>query len=316
MSRTGYFRWEVWKCDLSELGMENHFCIIVSNFKNNTKNVNVQVCLITSNLKEYSNRVSVNILTQSQIKCDTILTLSKEKLLYKQCKIEDIFIQLEVEKNLQIQLQLSESFINNDIEQIEKYLGKGVMQMDNESELVLLRNNICTLAVQCKYEEAIILCDKSIELASSSLLENKNDFLWHSCYHRGLMFSKLRNYELAYESLKQALKYVGSLRNGLNFRYSCTMWVIAICFENLGNVYGSIQIFNNLRKYCKKVGKTSMRIEMIFNVYRLKNNVPKMKYLISLVEKMEFRERETNKTKDVLLEDMRKDLEEITNAIN
>ncbi|MCB2300628.1 type II toxin-antitoxin system PemK/MazF family toxin [Clostridium tagluense] len=308
MGKTGYYRWEIWKADLSEFGIENHFCIIISNFKNNTKNANVQICLITSKLKEFTNRVNINLLTESQIKCDTILTLSKSKLLYKQCKIEDVIVQLEVEKNLENQLQLSEKYINTDVEQLMGYLGKGVQKVDNESNLVNLRNSICNLAVQNKHQEAVILCNESIQIASTSNLENKNDFLWHSTYHRSLMFSKLGNIEIALEDSRESLKYVGSLRNGLNNRYSYSMWRISNCDESIGDIVGAIRILFNLNIYYKKVGKVSMRIEILFNIARLKNNLPKMKYLMSLVEKMEFNERDTNKTKEVLLEDMRKDL--------
>lgn len=306
MAKIGYYRWEIWKCELS--GIEDHFCVIVSNFKNNTKNVNVQVCLITSKLKDYSNRVNISLLTESQIKCDTILTLSKEKLLYKQCKIEDIFIKLEVEKNLEIQLQLSNNFINNDIEQVEKYLVKGALSMINESELVNLRNSICNLALENKYEETIILCNKLIELTQASNLECKSSYLWHSYYHRSLMFAKLGQYQLGLEDARESLKYIESLRNGMNNKYSYSSWLIAKNLESLNDINGAIRIYKNLNLFYKKIGKTNMRITMLFNICIINKDVTKMKNLITMVEKINYRELETEKNKEELLKQMNEDL--------
>ncbi|MBU3142239.1 type II toxin-antitoxin system PemK/MazF family toxin [Clostridium sp. CF012] len=308
MSKTSYYRWEIYMADCSKYKMENHFVVIVGNFKMNHKSKSIHCCLITSQLNNLKSRVNINLLKPSQIACETILTLNKTELLYKLTDIKDIFTQLEIEKCLEIQLQLSNDFINTDILQIENFLEEGVLQMSDNSILVNLRNNICNLAVENRYEEAIILCNESIQTASVSNLENRNDFLWHSTYHRSLMFSKLGNNEIALEDARESLKYIGSLRNVLNNRYSYSMWRISNCDENIGDIDGAIRTYKNLSIYYKRVGKASMRIEMLFNVARLKNNIPKMKYLIKLVQTMEFNERDTNKTKETLLEDMRKDL--------
>ncbi|GCD12718.1 type II toxin-antitoxin system PemK/MazF family toxin [Clostridium tagluense] len=308
MSRPNYFRWEIWMADCSKYNLENHFVVIISNFKMNNKHKSVHCCIITSKLNSYKSRVDIELLKPSQIACETILTLPKTDLLYKLTDVKDIFTKLEVEKNLEIQFQLSNNFINTDIEQMENFLEKGVLKMGNESKLGNLRNNICNLAVENKYEQVIILCNESIKLASNSSLENRNDFLWHSTYHRSLMFSKLGNKEVALDDARESLKYVPSLRNTLSPKYSYSLWRLANCYENIGDIDGAIQIFKNLCKYYKKVGKTASRIEMIFNIYRLKNNLPKMKYLISLIEKMEFNERDTNKIKETLLKDMRQDV--------
>lgn len=312
MAKTGYYRWEVWKANFSEFGIDEHFVVIVSNFKNNTKNVNVQVCLITSKLKEYSNRVNIDLLVKSQIKCDTILTLSKSKLLFRECKIEDIFIQLEVEKQLQIQMQLSSNFINNDIEQVENYLTEGVSKMINESDLSNLKNAICDLALENKYQETIIMCNKLIELTQASNLECKTKFLWHSYYHRSLMFSKLERYQISLEDARESLKYVPSLRDGMNNLYSYSNWLIAKNLENLNDIDGAKRIYSNLCSYYKKIGKTSMRITMLYNICIINKDISKMQILINILEKTNYRELETEKNKNELIMQMREDLKQLT----
>lgn len=302
MSKTNCFRMEIWMCKLAQYNLENHFCVIVSNFKMNHKHKSIHCCLITSKLNNFKSRVDIELFEPSQICCDTILTIPKSNLLYKLKDITDIFTKLEIEKNLEIQLQLSSNFINTDIGQIETILGEGVSKMINESCLANLRFNICNLALENKFEESIILCNKLIEST------NNTEYLWHSYYHRGLMFSKLGKHILSLEDARESLKFTGSLRNGLNNRYSYSLWLISKSLENLNDIDGAIRTYKSLNIFYKKIGKINMRIEMLHNIYRLKNSKPKIQYLINLVEKINYRELETNKDKNELLKQMKEDL--------
>jgi tetratricopeptide (TPR) repeat protein len=298
----GYYRMEIWECNLSKHNLKNHFCVILSNFKNNTRSKSLNVALITSKVNSLKSRVNINLYEPSQIALETLLTVNKEDCLYRLCKIEDVFTVLEIEKVLEQQLQLSKKYINDNVELLESFITKGVQRMDNESKSAELKNEICNLYLENKYQDAINMCNKLIN-------SSKNiDYLFHAYYHMALSFNKLEQCQISLDNARIALQYVGSLRDGVNFKYSCTMWLISKNMECLGDIKSSIQIYKNLNLYFKKVGKLHMRIEMVFNYYRLKCNVSKMKYLISLVEKIDYRETQTNKSKVELIRQMNEDL--------
>jgi tetratricopeptide (TPR) repeat protein len=308
MGKANCYRWEIWMCKLEKYELMNHFCVIVSNFKMNNKHKSIHACLITSKLNSFKSRVDIELFEPSQVCCETILTLPKTDLLYKLTDIKDILTQLEIEKNLEIQLQLSNNFINTDIEQMENYLKEGVYRMNNEGDLVNLKNSICNLALENKYEESIILCNKLIELTQASNLECKSVYLWHSYYHRSLMFTKLEQYQISLEDARESLKYVPSLRSGMSNLYSYSSWLIAKNLENLNDTDGAKRMYSNLCKYYKKVGKTSMRITMLYNLCIINKDINRMKILIDMLEKINYRELETEKNKEELLKQMKIDL--------
>jgi len=310
---TGYRRFDIFYANLDRLNIDNHFVVIVSNWKNNIKSKDVNCVLITSKLKEHPSHVTIEgfgLKCKSNVTCENLISLKKNELLYKVGNIEDIFTQLEIEKALESQLQLSSQYINTDIELLESYLHEGVQKLNNKSKLENLKSEICNLALEGKLQECIIKCNELIYTSNSSDITKKNLclYLWHSFYHRSLTFSKLQQHQLSLADAKESLKFCGSLRDGLNNRYAYSMWLIGKNFENLNNNIESIRIYKSLAKYYRSVGKVNMQISMLFNIARLNRSITRMITLFNIAEKINFTERETDMTKETLLKHMKEEI--------
>lgn len=314
---TGFRRFDMFYADLKELNVENHIVCIISNYKNNIKSEFVNCVLITSQLKNHPSHVDIEgfgLDKLSQIICENIITVNKKNLLFKIGNIDDIYTQLEIEKALLQQQQMSSNYINANIEDLENYLKKGVKTLDNKSKIYKLKVKICDLAVEKKNQEAIIVCDELLELLNDLDLNNHNSY-WYAHYHKSLMFSRLGQYTLAESSARESLKYVGSLREGLNNFYAYSMWTLAYALEQT-EYQKAIEIYENLNRYYKKIGKMNLRLDMLFNIARLQKNISKMDMLIKITETVDFTEFENNKSKDELLKQMYLDLGKVTNAIS
>jgi hypothetical protein len=81
--------------------------------------------------------------------------------------------------------------------------------------------------------------------------------------------------------------------------------------KNLSLNKKAITIYRKLALYYKKENKTNMRINVIFNIAKLEKNFKKMNVLILLMKKIEFKDFDTNKSKEILLKQMEDDLEQL-----
>jgi tetratricopeptide (TPR) repeat protein len=311
-------RFDIFLADLKRFGIkEPHYIICLSNWKNNIKSPEINSCMITSKIKKHPAHVTFEGfgLEKSQIKCEKILTVLKQELIKKVGNITDMGLQMEIEKCLQMQLQLSENYIKTDIEQLEQYLVGSIRTMNNNAVYNKLKEEIFNLAYEDKYEECLMTCNKLIESVLNSNVSNKLNYLWNGYYHRALMYVKLGHLDLALADAKESLKFVGDIRGEINNRYSYSMWMLANVYEKI-NKNKSIEIYTILSKYYKNMGRTNLRIAMLFNIAKLNKNINRMNTLIQIIEHTDFTEFETEKSKKELLRQSHTDLCELTNAIS
>lgn len=326
MSNSNIFRMDIWEADFKHSYKSvicgKHPCIILSNFKTNVRNYGtVNVIPLTSNLIKYLNvHINLNgykLKESSKALCNEIQTIDKSSLCFKIGKIDDVCTQLEIEKAILSQMNLNKNYIDTEnIEELENYFIGNIKNMNNVGLYNKLKSEIIDLAYKSENEECVISCNKLIEAVLNSNTKDKLSFLWYGYYHRALMFNRLNHYDLALADVKESLKYTGNLKEGLNDKYSYSMWLLSYTLENLNNIEKAIEIYKNLEKYYKNMGRLNLRIDMLYNVARLNENSNRMYTLIQIVEKIDFSEFNTNKTKEGVLKQMYEDYFKLKDAIN
>jgi len=312
---------EIWMADFN-FGYKSvingkHPCVILSTWKTCIKKGgSINVVPLTSNLIKYvSTQVDLkgfNLKEESKALINQILTVDKSCLLFKIGMVNDISTQLEIEKSIEAQLELSNKFVSTEnAEQLEDFFLGNTKVLNNKAIYGKLKNEIGLFAKTNRIEECAVACTKLIELVLASTIENKAEFLWFGYYHRAWTFIKLKHYDMAITDARQSLKFTGNLKEGLNNRYSYSMWVLSNAYENV-DVDKSVELYTSLVRYYKSMGRTNLQIDILFNIAKCKKNVNRMITLIKIMEKFNFVENETNKTKEIILEQMNNDLNLMT----
>lgn len=307
-------RYEIWYADLKNISIkENHFVLIVSNWKNNCKSSTVNICVLTTKDKPHPSHIKVmNLGKEVTVCCENIYTIKKSSLIYKAGAVEDIEKQVDVDNSLSMQLQIDGKYVNNNINELKNFFTKATKNMNNEKECYNLKCKIRNLNITKDYKQALSTCDKLIEETNNSNIENKNDNYWYGYYHKAVMLFKLEQYKEALQSAEKSLKYIGKI-NIKNELYGWTIWLLAACFEKLNDKEKALDIYKYLSLFYKKIGNINMRIAMISSQAKILRNINRIKQLIKILENIENNEYKTDKTNKQLLEDMRKDLKELSN---
>lgn len=188
---------------------------------------------------------------------------------------------------------------------------KRVDDMEEENSFCKLKYEIYQLSINKEYDKCISRCDELIGLINKHKIDEKKEYLWYAFYHKGIMYSKINQYDLALKNAKESLKYVGDIYE-INNNYSYTMWLLAKCYENLyTTIDEAIDIYKTLSRYYKMIGYKNLRISTIFNQAVLLKNTNRMMQLIKIVEQIDFEENECDLSRYKLLEEMNKDIDKL-----
>lgn len=309
-------RFDIFLADLKEFGIEEyHYIVIVSNWKANIKSQSINCCLISSQIKPLPSHVDFDgkaygLSKRSQIKCENIYTLNKNKLKNKIGNISDIYLQLEIEKAIESQLQLNSKYINQDVRQIENLFMKRVNNMNNISKYEKIKMELREYAYSGNNALCVGKCTELIEILKKDKSDLK-EYYQYAYYHRALMFIKLEEYEKCLQDAHESLKHIGDIKKETNNMYSYTMWIISSVYISLNMLDKSMSIYYTLLKYYKSTGRHNMRVIILFNIAKEKRKIHWMKILMKIMESMNFQEFETDKTKDKILKEMEKDFQDI-----
>jgi len=292
-------------------------CVILSSWKTCVRqNGIINLVPLTTNLVKYLDvhidLEGYNLKEISKALCNQILTIDKKNLLFRVGMITDISTQLRIESALESQMDLRKTRLNvEDTDDLENFFIERVKNISNRAVYENLKKEIRDCTNNNMNEECIIACDKLYKLMADSPIDNKSEYLWVLNYYSAIVFNRLEKNELALIRAKESLKYVGSLQESLNQKFGLTMWCIGYCYSNLGNNEKAFCIYKSLASYYKKENKRHMRINVIFNIAKLKKNVNKMKFLIKLIEDISYEDFETKRTKTRLLKQMEEDYLEV-----
>jgi len=303
-------RYDVFYADLSTLGIDNHYVVCVSNWKANLKSKSISVCILTSKDKNHNlpTHVDYELFNKKTIiKCENIYTLEKENLIRKVDNIDSIFKQLEIDNALRVQLQLTNHYINNSLEDLEINFMRKVEYMGDLNKIVLNRKEISELCKNNENLRCIDKCKEQLEEIKTLNIDNQNEYYWHCYYHLSLTYYKLKDYTEALNNAHMSLRNIGDISSANN-RYAFSMWLLSSIYECIGDINKTINIQDSLIKYYKETSCINLRISCIFNKMRLLNKIDKMLSLIKIVERIQQVDRNsTNLTKENLLKEMYKD---------
>lgn len=312
-------RMEIWMADFKDNGNKSvvkgkHPCIIISGWKSNIKKSGiVNVIPITSNLTKYLNvhidLHGYSLKGQSKALCNQVCSIDKDLLEFKIGQIDDIYTQLEIEKAILTQFQMNNQRLEiEDNKQFEDYFINTMKGNNNIKIYNDLKDKIYELTSKELYEDCIISCNKLIELILDSKIVNKMEFLWHGYYHRAMAYSKMNHNDLALEDARMSLTFIDNIRSGISNKYSYSMWMVAYCYENIGDIEAALKVYSQISLYYKSQGRFGMRAAIIFNIAKLEKNINRMKSLTKIMENANFIEYETNKTREYLLQQMKEEL--------
>ena len=297
-------RFDVYFANLNEFGTEKHYVIVTSNWVNNCKSSYVNCCMITSKIKKHPAHVSIKINNkEAQVLCETIYTISKSKLIQKIDVVSDIRIQQKIDNALKMQLQLDNKYNNSTLEQLKDNL-------INMSEEISAEQNIRDLEKKVRaniknYDLCLKYCNELI-IESKSLGMNKHR--WYAHYNKGLLNLKNNNIEESMEDAVESLKFVGDI-SGVNKNYSFSMWLIASIEEKKDNLLDALKIYKALAVYYRKLSFTNFRIAILFNIARIQKSKNGMIRLYNIALNLtNIEEHRTYMTKEVLIEEIRKEL--------
>ena len=169
-------------------------CIILSSWRTCIRKTGiVNVVPLTTNLTKYLDvhidLEGYNLKEMSKILCNQVLTIDKDLLLFRLGKIDSISKQLEIEKAVETQMDLTKSRLNvEDTDELENFFMGRVKNISNRAVYDDLKNEIRELLCNGENEKCIIACDKLKLLVIDSDLGNKNEYLWFCSYHSAIMF--------------------------------------------------------------------------------------------------------------------------------
>ena len=133
--------------------------------------------MITSKIKEHPSHITFEgfgLKEQSQVKCEKILTLEKVHLIKKVGNIDDINIQINIEKALSQQLQLDSRYNNFDALDLENlFIDNNNMVENDKIKLEKFKSELFSSFRNKEYKESIIIAYKLKELSISSKYQFK-----------------------------------------------------------------------------------------------------------------------------------------------
>lgn len=299
-------RFDIYFANLNEFNIENHYVIVTSNWVNNCKSSYINCCMITSKAKKHPAHVNIEINNKEvQVLCETIYTINKSKLIKKVDTISDIRIQQKIDNALKMQLQLDNKYNNSTLDQLKDNLISMSEEISAEQHVRELEKKIRVNINN--YDSCLGYCDQLI-MESKDLGINKHR--WYAYYHKSLLNLKSNNVEEAMKDAVESFKYVGDI-SAFNKNYSLSMWLIASIEERKGNMLDALKIYKALATYYKKIDFKIFRIATLFNVAKIQNNKKIMVKLYNIaLEITETEENRTYMTKEVLIEDIKKELNE------
>ena len=314
MIKTGFRRFDIFLADMSQFNIENHYVCIVSNYKNNIKADSCNCIMISSKLKKLPSHVDFEgfgLTEPSQVKCEKIYTLLKTDLIKKVGNIDNLNLQLKIEKALAQQLQIDVSYNNFNAFDLENLFVENNSKVENEKvKLEKAKSKLYSSYRNKEYKESITLASELKELALNSKYVGKVEFIWYSVYMHSLVNLDLLNLEEAYISAQECMTYINR-PDGYDKNYSLSLWLLGSISEKMHDIVKSTTIFKALSRYYKNNYENLMRSASVYNIAKSKNDLKAMKNIYTILENMECTDRSIyNKEeyKQELLLEMRTDI--------
>ena len=306
-------RFDIFLANMTQFGIEPHYVICVSNWKNNIKATSINAIIISSKIKNHPSHVNIigfGLSLPSQIKCEKILTLEKCDLIKKVGKIDDIKIQIEIEKCLSQQLQLDNKYNNFDALDLENlFIENNNFEVD-KAKLEKLKAEIYAYYYKKEYKEAIITAYRLKEFAKTTRIQSKNDYLWYFGYMKSLSNLKLGNIEEALLDVQECLTYINR-PSGFDRNYSLSLWLCGSIYSKKQELAKSVLIFTSLSKYYKNNYESLLRMAVVFNKARILNNKKAMINICNILKNVEYTNRSIYNTleyKQELIKEMENEI--------
>jgi len=285
---------DIWMCeiknDYKSVINGKHPCLILSQWRTNIrKNGSINVIPLTSNLVKYVDThidlKGYNLKNESKAMCNEILTIDKLNALFCIGKVTDLSTQLQIEKAVQTQLDLSRSnFDALDLENLFVDNNNTVKQC--KVELEKLKNQLFISHKNKTYKESIVLADNLKELALSLKdCDTNQEFLWYATYMHSLSDLYLNNLDSALKNVQECFCYISNVSDfGTN--YSLSLYLTANIAEDMKDTQKACRIYQALTKHYKSNNENILRISTLYNVALMKNNHKAMRNIYKILEKV------------------------------
>lgn len=307
MTKRGFYRYDIWYCETNE-----HYCCIVSNFKNNIKSEYLNCIQLTTKLKRHPSHIDYKFNDKNiQILCENIFTVNKKYLSRKAGHIDDTETQLKINNCLESQLQL-ERFNVNGIDQLENYFNKNVDKLVDKTEIKEIESEIYKLSTSEQYKKCLDKCNELADKLKNSNMTNIDAHNYYVYYYKALMNIKMKDYNQALKHVQDSLKYVGDI-SSINKNYAYSMLLLTSIYSKLNDTERASKAYNSLAKYYKKINHTNLRISCIFNKAKLRGNTNRMRQLIKITENIKIDDNRTDLDKKNLLIQMNEELQQLSN---
>lgn len=146
-----------------------------------------------------------------------------------------------------------------------------------------------TAIIKKDYKRAIEKCYEYlylVETLDSTIY--KDEDLRFIYYEIALDNKKIGNYEVAIEHNKIALSYIEKDEMKVDYRYINSVWLMAECYNILGNMKEAIKNYDLCSKLYRTVEEKNLRICTLWNKAKITRNSRVMLRLIKIYETRNF----------------------------
>jgi len=313
MIKTGFRRFDIWLCSM-EGDVIPHYCVIISNYKNNIKSSSVNLVMISSQLKKLPSHVDIigfGLTKPSQIKCEKLITKEKKLLIRKVGNINDLGLQIKIEEAIQNQLQIDveyNSFNALDLENL--FVSNNNTVKNDKVRLEKLKSELFVCYKNERYEDSIILAKNLIDVATELKFSDKN-FLWYGYYMISRCSLNLNNVAESLENAEKCLTFI-SKPSSYSHNYGISLWLVGNIREEMKDNDRCLKIYSTLVKYYKNADETIMRIANLYSIAYVKRNRKAIINIYNILEKVIPTNRSIYNSEDY----KRSLLQEITEGLN
>lgn len=148
-----------------------------------------------------------------------------------------------------------------------------------------IRNDIRhTRITEKKYTEAISKCFNYIDILNKLPCSLTSDDMWFVHHDLGISNKKLGNFNAAIKHELIAINYTNHALNDCDYRYLYSIWLIATCYEELGNIKEAIKLYGECSRAYRLLHDEQQRICCVWNKAKLYRNEKCMLKLIKIYE--------------------------------
>jgi tetratricopeptide (TPR) repeat protein len=147
-----------------------------------------------------------------------------------------------------------------------------------------LRNDIRHYAIKTKdYAKTVRLCLEYLNKLNMLSIDEefKKDDKNFIYYEIALNSKKNGDFQTAIKYTLISLNYI---RGDIGVRYINRLWMIAVCYTNIGHIKEAKRIYYKCSKLFKQINEQKQRALIIFNNAKLMKNFKAMKQIIKIYE--------------------------------